>query len=413
MVEVAAGRRVCREVHLETSVEQKALLFVGAHPASDAVGRLEDDDFRPSLVQHFCAGEASQTSPDDYYLHRLKSLTLLQPLGYERSHTPPPVPYTFIRMSTKLSLLLLQNGNSEGFLEVFRNSFRDLWPEIAGRAPRTIVAIGIFVIFVVLAFVLRRALKTALARTSMAPRIRILIGRMAVISTLVLGGLIFLVIVTEASLGRVITGFGLLSVGVGLAIKSPLENMVSGIMTILVAPFRIGDEIEVSGYAGRVEDISIHDTIIRTFDGKRVAIPNVDVYLNPVVNQTAYPLRRYDVMVGIHYNDYLPKAMEIAQEILDTTEGVRESPGPVVLAETLNEYSVDMILRFWSEPSMQNQFKVISDVTTNVKLAFDREGITIPFPIRTFHIPEGEAKGAGELQIRLTDESSNSDGNKG
>jgi small-conductance mechanosensitive channel len=315
-------------------------------------------------------------------------------------------------MLTRLSLLLVQSGDPERFMEVFRESFRDVWPEIAGRAPRTIVAFGIFIGFVVLAFILRRALKTALSRTAMAPRIRILVARMAVISTLVLGGLIFLVIVTEASLGRVITGFGLLSVGVGLALKSPLENMVSGIMTILVAPFRIGDEIEVSGYAGRVEDISIHDTILRTFDGKRVAIPNVDVYLNPVVNQTAYPLRRYDVIVGIHYNDDMPKAMEIAQESLDSTEGVRETPEPVVLAETLNEYSVDMILRFWSEPSMQNQFKVISDVTTSVKLAFDREGITIPFPIRTFHIPDDEAKGAGELQIRVTDESSNSDGKK-
>ena len=300
-------------------------------------------------------------------------------------------------------------------MEVFRDSFRDLWPEIAGRAPRTIVAIGVFLIFAVLAFIARQALQTALARTAMAPRIRILIIRIIIILTLVVGGLIFLVIVTEASLGRVLTGFGLLSVGVGLALKSPLENMISGILTILVAPFRIGDEIEVSGYAGRVENINIHDTIVRTFDGKRVAIPNVDVYLNPVVNQTAYPLRRYDVVVGIHYNDYLPKAMEIAQEILDLADGVRESPEPVVLAETLNEYSVDMILRFWSEPSMQNQFKVISDVTTNVKLAFDREGITIPFPIRTFHIPDDEAKGAGELQIRVTEESpesSSSDGNK-
>ena len=311
--------------------------------------------------------------------------------------------------------MLLQNEDSEGFVEVFRQSFRDLWPEIAGRAPRTIVAIGVFLIFVVLAFALRRAFKTALARTAMAPRIRILVIRIVVILTLFVGGLVFLVIVTEASLGRVLTGFGLLSVGIGLALKSPLENMISGILTILVAPFRIGDEIEVSGYAGRVEDISIHDTIVRTFDGKRVAIPNVDVYLNTVVNQTAYPLRRYDVIVGIHYNDYLPKAMEVAQEVLNTTEGVRESPESVVLAETLNEYSVDMILRFWSEPSMQNQFKVISDVTTNVKLAFDEEGITIPFPIRTFHIPDDTEKGAGKLQIRVTDESSetsNSDGNK-
>lgn len=315
-------------------------------------------------------------------------------------------------MLTEFSLLLVQNGGPEGFLEVIRESFRELAREIASRAPRITVALIIFLAFVVVALILRRALKTGLGRMTMAPRIRILIIRIVLITTLFVGALIFLVVATGASLGRVITGLGLLSVGVGLALKSPLENMISGIITILVAPFRIGDEIEVSGYAGRVEDISIHDTILRTFDGKRVAIPNVDVYLNTVVNQTAHPIRRYDVIVGIHYNDYLPRAMEIAQETLDTTEGVRQTPEPVVLAETLNEYSVDMILRFWSEPSMQNQFKVISDVTTGVKLAFDDEGITIPFPIRTFHIPDDAKKGAGELQIRVTDESSNSEGNK-
>ena len=307
----------------------------------------------------------------------------------------------------KLSLLLQQGGNPEGFVEVFTKSFRELWPEIAGRAPRITVALVVFVIFVILTLVARRALKTALARTTMAPRIRILVIRIVTISTLAVGGLVFLVVVTEASLGRVITGFGLLSVGIGLALKAPLENMISGIMTILVAPFRIGDEIEVSGYTGRVEDISIHDTIVRTFDGKRVAIPNVDVYLNPVTNQTAYPIRRFDVLVGIHYNDDLPKAVGIAQKTLDETEGVRKTPESQVLVTTLNEFSVDMILRFWSDPSMQSEFKMISDVTTGVKLAFDREGITIPFPIRTLHIPDDAEKGAGELQIRMTDDGAN------
>ncbi|MGF1473758.1 MAG: mechanosensitive ion channel family protein [Rubrobacteraceae bacterium] len=312
-----------------------------------------------------------------------------------------------------MTLLLLQNEEPEGFSEVIRESFRQLGREIAGQAPRITVALLILIAFVVLTLVVRRALKTALGRITMAPRIRILIIRVVVISMLVVGALISVVVASEASLGRIITGFGLLSVGVAFALKSPLENMLSGILTILVAPFRIGDEIEVSGYAGRVADISIHDTIVHTFDGKQVAIPNVDVYLNAVVNQTAHPMRRYDVMVGVHYNDDLPKAVRIAREALGSTEGVRSSPEPVVLVETLNEYSVDLILRFWSDPSMQNEFKIVSDVTTNVKLAFDREDITIPFPIRTLHIPGDETKGAGELQIRMTDEPSGESSNSG
>ena len=304
-------------------------------------------------------------------------------------------------------IALLQD--SEGFLEVLEQSFSDLWREVAVQMPRVLAALLVLVIFLLLGLVIRRILRTALERVTMAPRIRILISRLALILVLAVGGIISLVIAFEARLGQVITGFGLLSVALGFALKSPLENMLSGVLTILVGPFRIGDEIEVGGHAGRVETINLHDTVLRTFDGKRVAIPNIDVYLSSIVDQTAYPLRRYDVLVGIHYNDDLTKAVRVAREVLDSTENVREIPEPLVLVSALNEYSVDLILRFWSDPSMQNQFRVTSEVTANVKLAFDREDITIPFPIRTLHLPEDEAKGVGELHVRMSDGTTNPD----
>ena len=126
MVEMTPGRRVGCEVHLEAPVEQETVHVRRAHAAADAVGRLEDDDLSPSLMQHFCAGEAGQAGPDDYYLHAPQSLTPLQRGDYKRSHTTPPVPYTSVGMLTRLSLLLLQNGDPEGFLEVFQESFREL-----------------------------------------------------------------------------------------------------------------------------------------------------------------------------------------------------------------------------------------------------------------------------------------------
>lgn len=304
-----------------------------------------------------------------------------------------------------LNTILLQVEGLESFVEVLGESFREVSREVARQAPQIFAALLIFLGFLVLAFIVRQVLKTALDRVTIAVRIRILILRVVFGSILAVGGLVFVGIATNVSLGRVITGLGLLSVGLGLALKSPLENMVSGILTILFGPFRIGDEIEVNGYAGRVETIRIHDTILRTFDGKRVAIPNSDVYLNAIVNQTAYPMRRYDVIVGIHYNDDLLEAVRVAREALTSTGGVRSTPEPLVLVSELGESSVNMILRFWSDPTMQSQFRMLSEVTASVKLAFDREGITIPFPIRTLHIPEEGPTATGELQVRITDES--------
>lgn len=311
-------------------------------------------------------------------------------------------------MSIVTNIALLQS--QDGVAETLGQAFRRFWKELIGYTPQILAAFTAFLAFLILGFVVRKVLKTTLGRIKMAPRIRILVVRLVFVFILALGAIVFLATITHASIGRIVTGFGLLSVALGFALKSPLENMISGIITILVAPFRIGDEIEVSGYTGRVETINIHDTILHTFDGKKVAIPNAEVYLNAIVNQTAYSRRRYDVLVGIHYNDDLPKAVEVAREVLDSVEGVRPSPEPLVLVSELNEYSVDLILRFWSDPTMSDEFKVISNVTTDVKLAFDREGITIPFPIRTLHLPEDGAKSTGTLQVKTSD-SPESNGN--
>jgi small conductance mechanosensitive channel len=306
------------------------------------------------------------------------------------------------------SALLLQT--EEGIVEALRESFDTFAREAALQAPRLLAALVVFAVFLTVGLIARRVLRAALGRAPMAPRIRLLVVRLIFFTIVGLGVVALLGVATGASVGRLFAGFGLISVGLGFALKSPLENMFSGILTILVSPFRIGDEIEVSGYAGRVETINIHDTIIRTFDGKRVAIPNVEVYLNAITNQTAYSERRYDVLVGIHYNDDLRQALKVAREVLDSTEGVLALPRPLVLVGEFGESSVNLILRFWSDPTMQAQYRVISEVTANVKVAFDEAEITIPFPIRTIHIPEGGEKGAGELRVRTTGENGQAGG---
>lgn len=292
----------------------------------------------------------------------------------------------------------------EGVAETLRESFDAFGREAALQAPRLLAALLLFAVFFALTLIARRLVRAALGRTPMAPRIRLLVVRLVSFAILGVGVVALLGVATGASVGRLFAGFGLITVGLGFALKNPLENMFSGILTILVSPFRIGDEIEVSGYAGTVETIRIHDTIIRTFDGKRVAIPNVEVYLNAITNQTAYSERRYDVLVGIHYNDDLRRALEVAREVLASTQDVRALPQPQVLVGEFGESSVNLILRFWSDPTMQDEYRMISEVTAKVKLAFDEAGITIPFPIRTIHLPEGDKKGAGELRIRSTGE---------
>lgn len=279
-------------------------------------------------------------------------------------------------------------------------AFQDFYRSAIETVPQFMAAFLVLLVFALAALIAWQATRAAVARINIPMRICFLLARLAFVGVLAPGVVIALAIATGASFGRVFTGFGLLSVGIGFALKNPLENMVSGVLTILTGPFRIGDEIEVGGYEGSVEAINIHDTVLKTFDGKRVSIPNRDVYISAVVDQTAQEKRRYDVVVGVHYNDDLAKAQEVALNTLRSIPGVRPSPEPVVLVSEFGESSVNLILRFWSDPTQQDANRITSIVTARTKEAFDAAGITIPFPIRTLHLPNGVSGANGAEKER-------------
>lgn len=125
-------------------------------------------------------------------------------------------------------------------------------------------------------------------------------------------------------------------------------------------------------------------------DGSSLADAFRDFYRSSaVVDQTAQQQRRYDVVGGVHCDDDLIKAKEVALNTLRSIPGVRPSPEPVVLMSEFGESSVNLILRFWSDPTQQDANRITSIVTARTKEAFDEAGITIPFPIRTLHLPNG------------------------
>lgn len=268
-------------------------------------------------------------------------------------------------------------------------AFQEFAREALLTVPQLLAAFLVLLAFLVTALIAWQASRAALARINIPARYRVLLRRVAFVGVLTPGIVIALAIATGASFGRVLTGFGLLSVALGFALKNPLENMVSGVLTILTGPFRIGDEIEVGDYAGVVEAINIHDTVLRAFDGKRVSIPNRDVYINTVADQTAQESRRYDVVVGVHYNDDVVKAQEVALDTLKSIPEVHSSPEPEVLVSELGDFSVNLILRFWSDPRQKDANRITSIVTAETKQAFDAANVTIPFPIRTLHFPDG------------------------
>lgn len=181
---------------------------------------------------------------------------------------------------------------------------------------------------------------------------------------------------------------GLIGLGISFALKDMIANFFSGILILITKPFKVGDQIKTGGEEGTVQDIKIRATDIKTYDGRKLIVPNSQLYNGVVINNTAYDERRFEVVVGIGYDDDIQTAKELAEESLEEADMVEEKPEPQVLVNELGGSSVNLKLRGWTKPSKASLVKASSQVTQNVKERYDEEGIDIPYPIRTVYMED-------------------------
>ncbi len=188
--------------------------------------------------------------------------------------------------------------------------------------------------------------------------------------------------------GSLGTALGLIGLGLSFALKDMIANFISGILILIGRPFKVGDQIKVADEEGTVQDIRIRATDIKTYDGRQVIVPNSQLYNGVVINNTAYDERRFEVIVGVGYDDDIDQAVDSAMESLEESEIVESDPEPQVLVNELGGSSVNLKLRGWTKPSKANIVKAASEVTQNVKERYNAEGIDIPYPIRTIYMNE-------------------------
>lgn len=174
------------------------------------------------------------------------------------------------------------------------------------------------------------------------------------------------------------------SIAVGLALRDALSNFAAGAMIIFFGLYRVGDFVEVNGATGFVEDVRIFNTLIETIDRKQILIPNGLALSGNITNYTESPTRRVDMVFGIGYNDDLRHAKRILQEIVAADERCLEDPAPIIAVIELGDSSVNFGVR----PHVKNAdyWDVKFDITEQVKLRFDEEGISIPYPQQDVHL---------------------------
>lgn len=179
---------------------------------------------------------------------------------------------------------------------------------------------------------------------------------------------------------------GAAGLAVGLALQGSLGNFAGGVLILFLRPFRAGDYIEAQGIGGTVESIMIFHTILRTADNKTIILPNGSLSNGTITNYSSKPTRRVDINVGIDYADDIKHARSILLALAAADERVLKDPEAVVYLTSLGDNSVNLSLRMWTNTA--DYWGVFFTVQEQMKDAFDREGISFPFPQRTVHIQQ-------------------------
>lgn len=177
--------------------------------------------------------------------------------------------------------------------------------------------------------------------------------------------------------------FGAAGLAIGLALQGTLSNVAAGVMLLFFRPYRIGDHVIVGGQEGVVKSLDLFMTEIATFDNQRVMVPNGQIWGSAITNFSYYPTRRINLTIGIDYGDDIETAVAVAQRLIAADRRCLTDPTPVVAVDQLGDNAVNLAIRVWV--ATENWASVRFDLIRAIKEEFDKAGITIPFPQRTFH----------------------------
>ena len=167
---------------------------------------------------------------------------------------------------------------------------------------------------------------------------------------------------------------------IGLALSGTLQNFAGGVMLLIFKPFKVGDLVEAQGYLGIIKEIQIFNTYLKTPDNKIIIIANGALSTSSITNYSTEPMRRVDMNFGIGYKDDIKKAKEVVNQIINEDERILKNPEHLVAVSSLGDSSVNFVVRTWV--NTPDYWSVFFDMQEKVKLTFDNEGISIPFPQR-------------------------------
>ncbi len=248
--------------------------------------------------------------------------------------------------------------------------------------PNIILALIVFAIFLFVARTIKKVVRNLTRNRRQAHNLGMVLGRLAQGTTILVGLFIALsIVIPSLNANDLVQLLGISGVAIGFAFRDILQNFLAGILILLTEPFQIDDQIVFKDFEGTVENIQTRATILRTYDGRRVVIPNSELFTNSVTVNTAFEHRRLQYDIGIGYGDDINEARQLILEAMHETDGVLETPAPDAIVVELAGSSVNLRARWWVDPPRRANVLDLQDrVLTNIKNKLTANGIDLPFP---------------------------------
>ena len=265
--------------------------------------------------------------------------------------------------------------------------------------PNLIIGLVVFIIFLFAAKGVRSLVQRVVSSRQQSQSLTLLLSRLAYVLMLIIGILVtFTVMVPSFTPASLISALGVGGVAIGFAFKDIFQNFLAGVLLLLTEPFKLNDQIRYKDFEGTVETIQTRATTIKTYDGRRVVIPNAELFINAVTVNTAYDNRRLQYDIGIGYGDDIHKARELIIQAMHEAPHVLNDPKPEALVVELAGSTVNIRARWWINPPRRSDYMdSMDEVLESIKNKLTAAGIDLPFPTQ---------------QILLHDQTEETDGNR-
>lgn len=259
------------------------------------------------------------------------------------------------------------------------------WISIIENMPQLISGFIIFIVSIYVARFLSKLTIRGLKARQTDKEISVLIERTVRWGVIILG-IVLALQQAGQNVSALLTGLGILGFTIGFALQDVSANFVAGFLLLIQQPFDIGNYIEVAGYDGKVLAVDLRATELLTSDGRRVMIPNSEVFSNPIINFTRTERRRIALPIGIAYDSDLEHVRKVSLEAVNSIPGVLSDPAPAVVFGAFGDTAINLTVYYWFSTSETSSHNAKDGGIVMIKQAYDKAGIDMPYPTQTIFV---------------------------